>query len=174
VTLYRVRVGGAEVQVTVEPLDGALRVSADGRTSRVDTVEVVPGWYALVVDGTAHDLGTASPGHFDGAAPRRWTIQLDGETCDIEVARGVRRRAAPRGSAGRAPGWGEVRAPMPGIVVAVAVAEGDEVFDGQPLVVMEAMKMQMEILSPADGIVRRVHAAAGAEIASGQALVTIE
>jgi len=180
VTVYHVRVGGTEVAVTVERLDGALRVSAGGLASRVDTVEVVPGWYALVVDGRAHDLGTASsaaPSDGDashrGAGPRRWTLLLDGETCDVEVVRGVR-RIAPRGLAGRAPGEGEVRAPMPGIVVTVAVAEGDEVFNGQPLVIIEAMKMQMEIRSPADGIVRRVHAGAGEEVAGGQALVTIE
>ncbi|NKY39754.1 acetyl-CoA carboxylase biotin carboxyl carrier protein subunit, partial [Cellulomonas septica] len=58
--------------------------------------------------------------------------------------------AGPRGDGPSAP---EVRAPMPGVVVAVDVATGDEVVAGQPLLTIEAMKMEHRLAAPRDGVV---------------------
>jgi 3-methylcrotonyl-CoA carboxylase alpha subunit len=63
---------------------------------------------------------------------------------------------------------------MPGLLVAVQVAAGAEVALGQPLIIMEAMKMQMEIRAPRAGRVRQVHVTAGEEITGGRLLVTLE
>ena len=53
---------------------------------------------------------------------------------------------------------------MPGKVVAVRVAVGDSVKKGQPLVIVEAMKMEHTITAPADGIVSKINAAAGDQV----------
>jgi acetyl/propionyl-CoA carboxylase alpha subunit len=68
----------------------------------------------------------------------------------------------------------EVRAPMPGLVVAVPLMEGDPVQAGVPVAVVEAMKMQMEVPSPAAGRIREVRARPGQEVAGGQVLVVVE
>ena len=70
-------------------------------------------------------------------------------------------------------GAGEVKAPMPGLVVSVAVAEGDQVEQGRLLVVMEAMKMQSELRAPWAGIVTAVYVRAGQEVMGGTVLVTV-
>ena len=67
-----------------------------------------------------------------------------------------------------------VPAPMQGTIVSIAVKEGDAVAAGQPLLVMDAMKMQHEIRSPARGYVRRVAVAAGETIYEGHALLFVE
>ncbi len=67
-----------------------------------------------------------------------------------------------------------VPAPMQGTVVSIAVAEGDPVAAGQPLLVMDAMKMQHEIRSPARGYVRRVAVEPGETIYEGHALLFVE
>jgi hypothetical protein len=179
VTAYLARVGSAEIEVVVEGDGDTLRASSGGRTRRVDVAEIAPGWYSLIVEGVSHDLGIvpdpSDDGTLGGHGPvgaRRSTLVLDGELYTVEVLRG-RRGTVSRSRAAGAPGGSEVRAPMPGLLVAVRVAEGAEVTSGQPLVIMEAMKMQMEIRSPAEGIVRRVHVEAGVEITGGQVLVTI-
>jgi len=179
VTTYLVQVAGEEVEVVVEEADGALRVSVDCRTRRVDAVEVLSGWYSLVVDHASHELGTlpgtgaAGERGLETAGPRRRTLVLDGYTYEATVSRGGRRPAGSRGRGDAVHGH-EVRAPMPGLLVAVHAAEGTPVEAGQPLVTMEAMKMQMEIRSPGPGTVRRVHAAPGGEVAGGQVLVTLD
>jgi len=64
--------------------------------------------------------------------------------------------------------------PMPGTVIRVAVAEGDRVEARQPLVVLEAMKMETPIVAPYDAIVRRIHVAEGDRVAGGAVLVELE
>jgi acetyl/propionyl-CoA carboxylase alpha subunit len=71
-------------------------------------------------------------------------------------------------------GRSELTAPMPGTVIRVAVAEGDEVAARQPLVVLEAMKMETPVVSPYDAVVRAVHVAEGDRVAGGTVLVELE
>ena len=62
---------------------------------------------------------------------------------------------------------------MPGTVVSVGVSPGEGVTERQPLVVLEAMKMEMPVLAPFAAIVHAVHVAAGDVVASGQLLVEL-
>jgi 3-methylcrotonyl-CoA carboxylase alpha subunit len=68
---------------------------------------------------------------------------------------------------------GGLAAPMPGKVVAVLVAAGDKVSRGQPLVVMEAMKMEHTITAPADGEVAEVRHGVGEQVVEGAALIAL-
>jgi propionyl-CoA carboxylase alpha chain len=69
---------------------------------------------------------------------------------------------------------GSLVAPMPGAVVAVHVAEGDTVRAGQPLLVLEAMKMQHPVVAPAAGVVRSLGVEVGAQVDAGAVLTVIE
>ncbi|MBX9942772.1 MAG: biotin/lipoyl-binding protein [Reyranella sp.] len=82
--------------------------------------------------------------------------------------------AAPSAADDAPEGTVAVPAPMQGTVVSVAVKEGDAVAAGQPLLVMDAMKMQHEIRSPARGYVRRIAVVAGETIYEGHALLFVE
>jgi acetyl/propionyl-CoA carboxylase alpha subunit len=65
-------------------------------------------------------------------------------------------------------------APMPGTVIRVLVREGDEVQPRQPLVVLEAMKMETPLVSPYEAVVRKVHVSEGEQVAGGAVLVELE
>jgi acetyl/propionyl-CoA carboxylase alpha subunit len=67
-----------------------------------------------------------------------------------------------------------VTAPMPGTVIRVLVAEGEQVQQRQPLVVLEAMKMETPLVSPYEGVVRRLHVAEGDRVAGGALLVELD
>ncbi|MCK8779671.1 biotin/lipoyl-binding protein [Rhizobium sp. NTR19] len=69
---------------------------------------------------------------------------------------------------------GAVMAPMPGTVIAVHVAEGDHVTRGQPLLVLEAMKMEQALVSPFDGTVAELKGTTGGQVAEGSLLVRVE
>jgi biotin carboxyl carrier protein len=69
---------------------------------------------------------------------------------------------------------GAVTAPMPGLVVQVLVAEGDTVEEGQPLVVIESMKMQMQMRSPSAGKVNSLPVVPGQQVNKGQVLAQVE
>jgi pyruvate carboxylase len=63
---------------------------------------------------------------------------------------------------------------MPGTVIKVLVVAGDKVQPRQPLVVLEAMKMETPLTSPYEGVVRAVHVAEGDQVAGGATVVELE
>jgi len=71
-------------------------------------------------------------------------------------------------------GIASIKAPMPGKVIKVNVAEGQEVRKNQSLVIVEAMKMENEIRSAADGVVKRIHVSAGELVDSEKTLIELE
>lgn len=66
-----------------------------------------------------------------------------------------------------------VKSPMPGTILSVHVAAGDTVKEGQLLLVMEAMKMENEIVSPADGVVKSVHVREGQIVETSAVLIEL-
>jgi len=68
---------------------------------------------------------------------------------------------------------GIITSPMPGAITKIAVTEGEKVDAHQPLVVLEAMKMEHVLAAPHPGVIRRVHHAAGDVVAAGEALIEI-
>lgn len=78
------------------------------------------------------------------------------------------------GAASKARGPAHLTAPMPGLIVRVAVKEGDQVRAGQGLVVMEAMKMENELRAGADAVVKRVVASPGTAVEKGALLLELE
>ena len=87
-----------------------------------------------------------------------------------ERARSIR---ALTGNRAAAVGPRPVVAPMPGLVVRVEVSEGDMVSAGQGMVIVEAMKMENELLAEGPAIVRRVHVSDGDAVEKGQLLVEL-
>ena len=67
-----------------------------------------------------------------------------------------------------------VNSPMPGTIIDVLVSIGDAVKNGQPLIILEAMKMENEITAPADGVIKELLVEKGNIVASGEALCIIE
>ena len=67
-----------------------------------------------------------------------------------------------------------VRAPMPGKIIDVLVREGSPVLRGEPVVILEAMKMQNEIQSPVNGIIKSVSAKANTNVMKDDVLVEIK
>lgn len=81
--------------------------------------------------------------------------------------------ASPESPRGAADGAGGVRAPLPGIVAAIKVSAGQEVPAGAVLLILEAMKMENEVVAPVPGTVRRVAVKKGDQVAVDQVLVVL-
>jgi acetyl-CoA/propionyl-CoA carboxylase biotin carboxyl carrier protein len=120
----------------------------------------------------------AAPG---GAVRERVTkVELDGRRFDVTRlvpeppwAELARRRAERAGRGGHGGGRDAVVSPMQGTVLAIEVAEGDEVTAGQVLCIVEAMKMENEVHAPREGLVRELSVAAGQPVSTGQVICVI-
>lgn len=85
-------------------------------------------------------------------------------------------RAASQPSAGPSPSEIDksLRSPLPGTILAIKVKVGESVKEGQPLAILEAMKMENEILSEHDGIVTEIHVEKGDNVLEGAVIVSIK
>jgi biotin carboxyl carrier protein len=115
--------------------------------------------------------------------PGVWSILIEGRSYDVRVAgdeiligpyRTTAQRWKPGSGAAESHGRAVLSAPMPGKVVRVLAAPGDEVAEGQGIVVVEAMKMQNEMKAPRAGRVVSITVAAGDTVTAGAPLATIE
>jgi len=154
-------------QYLVEIIDDK-HVSVDGKVYEVD-FESVSGQpvYSLIVNGKSHEA-YAAPGEDN------WQVLLRGRLFPITVEdeREKRLRSAAGGGVAET-GEFHLRAPMPGLVVAIPVVEGQAVTKGQVLVILESMKMQNELKAPRDGTIGRVRVKSGETVEQKQTLLSV-
>lgn len=143
----------------VELLDESGEVA---QTIELDTIHPEPGVLNLMYGGRSVEAGLVP---FDGG------IDVDIRGLSHELSVVDPRRKALRSGGGAA--GGSIKTQMPGRVVRVLVAEGDEVAKGDALVVVEAMKMENEIKSPRDGTVTRIAVNAGDVVEARAVLVEL-
>ena len=153
-----------EIRITSNGI--VYRVSkGEGNGVAVSRDEMEPQRFQVpsLPDGTYVIDGVPAYAARDGN--KAW-VHLGGRTYRFDVVRSSRGRpsAAP----------GDLSSPMPGQVQRVMVIEGDAVQSGQTLVVVEAMKMQLEIKAPHGGTVRRILARQGQPVDAGVALVELD
>jgi biotin carboxyl carrier protein len=104
-----------------------------------------------------------------------WVVTLHGRRIAVRVRSWRERTIDEAEGASRSHGGPlEVRATLPGLVVAVAVAVGDEVAEGDRLLTIEAMKMQNEVRAPRDGRVAEVAVEGGRVVATGAVLLRLD
>jgi acetyl/propionyl-CoA carboxylase alpha subunit len=111
------------------------------------------------------------------SAPRHAGARIDASDplAVLSYGQAARERTAPPRAAVRAPdGTAALEAPLQGTIVSIAVAEGDAVRAGQPLLVMESMKMEHEVRARCAGVVRRIAVSVGDTLYAGHPLLYLE
>ena len=137
-----------------------LVLELDGKQSAVHIQRLSNHEALLTIDGLQQRAFVAQDGD-------TLFIHLDGQTHELTA---ITEFAAAAGAGG---GSGQIKAPMPGVVLECSVAEGDEVTEGQSLMMIESMKLQTEILAPLSGTVATLSVEAGQSFDKGAVLVEI-
>ena len=113
---------------------------------------------------------------------KKYRVTVNGTVYEIELEELIGTAPAPAAAAPAAPapaaaapeGGEQVTSPMPGTILSINVAAGDAVKRGQVLMILEAMKMENEIMCPCDGKVASVNTSKGAAVESGTLLCVIQ
>ena len=154
-------------QFLVEIIDEK-HISVDGKVYEVD-FESVSGQpvYSLIVNGQSHEAYAAQN-------EDNWQVLLRGRLYPITVEDEREKRLRSAGGGGVAE-TGEflLKAPMPGLVVAIPISEGQTIKKGQVLLILESMKMQNELKSPRDGTLGRVRVRVGETVEQKQTLLSV-
>jgi biotin carboxyl carrier protein len=157
---YAVRAGDRDLAIEVTP-EGRFLVGE--RAVAADLVESVRGRvWSVLIDGQAHEVA------FVGA-DRVW---VDGDEIRLDIA-DERAVVAGRRGGRAANARQEIRAPMPGLLKRVHVAEGAVVKEGDALVTLEAMKMENELRAAHAGTVAQIAVAEGTKVEGGALLIVI-
>src|SRR5690242_7238829 len=154
-------------QFSVEIVDEK-HVRVDDKLYEID-FETVSGQpvFSLIVDGRSHES-------YIYQDDDNWQVLLHGRLYPVTVEdeREKRLRAAAGGGVAET-GEFHLRAPMPGLVVAILVEEGQAIKKGQVLLILESMKMQNELKSPRDGTAGRIRVKAGETVEQKQTLLSV-
>ena len=164
---YEIVINGARRSIEfTPPRNGASRVTftVDGRVVEADAIPISPGAYSILLGGRSLEITAEETSN-------GLRIRANGGEFQVEI---FDPRSWRRGrSAGiELEGRQQLIAPIPGKIVRVLVAAGQEVKAGQGLLVIEAMKMQNEIRSPKSGTVEKL-AREGQTVNAGEVLAIV-
>jgi biotin carboxyl carrier protein len=173
-TEFKIAGNEGERSVLVESSgDGVFSVTVEGQGNgpfSLDVQEVGPREYHVLHEDRS--IGFV----VDGEVPRV-TLHQGGQALPIELLdeRAASRLAATKASDGRsADGTVAITAPMPGKVVKRLVEEGEQVSEGQGVIVVEAMKMENELRATVEGIIKAFKVKEGDNVEAGECLAVIE
>jgi len=164
------KVGDDEITLVVSRTGNRIVIERDGQTYEVEVVSDSPVDSAI---GSADSIRVSPAARPQGAAPAPALAVVS------PIGSGVAGRSAGSGSttdAVRSAPAGSVQivAQMAGVVREVLKKPGDQVREGEKVVVLEAMKMEIEVFSPADGTVTEVRVSEGQNVAGGEPLVLLD
>ncbi len=148
--------------ITATPAGDGWRIQVNDRVIEVEAVERLPEGLRIRMHGRWRMVYVSRAGKV------RW-ISHQGRACRFEQVAA----AARRGRGGATAGDGQVRSPMPGQVRAVHAIVGDAVSQGQTLMLLEAMKMEIRIQAPCEGVVAEIRADEGGVVEKDQVLVVV-
>lgn len=163
---YIAEIAGQEYEIEI--LDEG-RVSIDGKVHQISFESIRQRLtYSLLVDGKSFETNIYQENG-------RWEVLLRGNRYSVDVVDERERRL--RQAAGRSRLVQEkyyLQAPMPGLVIDIPVEEGQEVEEGDVLLILESMKMQNELTSPRQGTVSRIKVEVHENVDRKQTLLIVE
>jgi biotin carboxyl carrier protein len=163
---------GRDAEVEFHTEGGTLVLEVEGRRLEADFHRLPDGEvYSLIVNGRSHEVRVApAPASETGPALE---VTLEGVTFPVEVRHPIEKVLLAVRRAAAAHSVETVQAPMPGLLVAYRVRVGERVAAGQPVAVVEAMKMQNELAARHGGVVSELLASERATVSAGQPLLRI-
>jgi biotin carboxyl carrier protein len=169
---YEVEINGRLRQVTVRRVDGRFAVAIDRRQWMIDAARIDAHTWSLLIE---EEVGTRSHEVTLAAGAEAGSLNVRADGARVAVSVNGRRRLGRKDEGAQAGGSGPFRvvAPMPGKIVRVLVRTGEAVQARQPLIVIEAMKMENELRAAGAGTVADIQVVDGQSVEAGALLAVI-
>ncbi len=161
-----------------------LVVQLEGQPYQLDLRAIAPlassegaggagGRYSLVIGGRSYEVFAHRLATPDGQGGRTYEIVLAGRRFTVTIEDEREKALASTLGAARESGEAVVRAPMPGLVLALPCEEGARVARGETVAVLEAMKMENDLTSPMSGVIKEIRVTSGQTVNQGDILVVV-
>ncbi len=165
--IFQAAIADRLIELDIRAENGRPIVYIAGHQPKLDLVRLSQYSYSLLLDGHSHHLSIrpARDGYLVILRQQTYHIQLRTEL-DLTIEKmGLKSTSGNRS--------GMVKAPIPGLITKITVAAGDTVVQGDQLLILEAMKMENEIVAPQAGTVSVLHVVAGQTVDKGAKMVEI-
>ncbi|MGQ0793897.1 MAG: biotin/lipoyl-containing protein [Deltaproteobacteria bacterium] len=138
-------------------------VEIEGEKLAVEFQKIDERLYSILIDNQSFNVSVLKKGN-------KLSVFLDGDLFEFEA---VSERERLSGAGAAMSGAQQIKAPMPSRVVKILKSEGDEVKEGEGVIVVEAMKMESELKSPINGKIKEIRAKEGIAVESGTVLLVV-
>ena len=157
----------AQVEL-IEKLDNKIKIKVDDNTYELDAVMVENGVYSILYNNKSYNVELIEGDHNKQYLINTLYDQFTTEIIDAEARYQMSRKS------GQLEDDASISSPMPGKVVKILVEEGQEVKEGQTVIIVSAMKMESEYKVKQDRIIKAVCVAEGDNITANQPLIIVE
>ena len=148
--------------------DNSTSGTVDGKEFVWDIIEVKNGSFHIIKDFKSYNVEVVKADH----AEKSFLINVNGNNYQLQVKDKFDELLKSLGfDSLNTNKVNELKAPMPGLVLDMRVSEGDHVKKGDPVIVLEAMKMENIIKSPTDGIIKKINVKKGVAVEKNQVLI---
>ncbi len=139
--------------------------------STIDSLETAQHNYHILANNQSFDVKVLA----SDFNKKTYTVEVNGNSYSVNISNALDRLIDDLGLAVSATKKeNDVKAPMPGLIVSVSVSEGQEVKEGEGILVLEAMKMENTLVAPKDGIVKSIAVSAGDKVDKNAVLIEME
>lgn len=165
-----IKIDGRTANVQELGRDGnVVTMMVDGEIYEVDALRVAEGIYSILNKGKSYNIEMIA-----GSTPRHFTVNSWYNTYHVEVIDAQTRYRISREKGSHTDEGKVIVSPMPGKVVKLLVAKGDEVQAGQTLIIISAMKMESEFKAKVSGTIKHISVSEGDTVDANKELITIE
>jgi biotin carboxyl carrier protein len=165
-----VRVGKRLAKVQLLNREGDLmKFEVDGRIYDLDMVEVEPGIWSILYRGKSYNLEI-----IPGGKPKSYTVNTLFQSYEADIVDAEAKYMEARDKSAFGEASNRILSPMPGKIVRIPVAIGQEVKAGETVIIVSAMKMESEFKAAANGVVREIFVKEGDTVDGNQVLIVIK
>lgn len=165
----KAKIGDRSCEVELISKDeNKVEISLDGKIYDIDVVLSESGFCSILHEGRSYNAESVR--HSEG----KYTITTNFRYFDIELSHPQKKYLRGRQSAAEEEVQETITSPMPGKIIKVMVSEGVEVKQGDPLIVVEAMKMQSTYTAAQNAVVEKIHVEEGDSVARDQLLISFK
>ena len=139
--------------------------------SNLDAVSIAENKFHILKDGKPFKAEIIATDFLS----KKYTVKINNNTYEVSIANELDALIKSMGiERGRTKVVNAIKAPMPGLILEISVKVGQEVKENDPLLILEAMKMENSFLSPRDGIIKSIAVEKGNAVDKGQLLIEFE
>ena len=144
-------------------------LKVDNKSIKFDIDNVSENRMVVFYDNRAHEVEVLSRNE------KRFVLMVNGKTVEVEIKDEIDQLLQKLGmTSHNSKSVSELKSPMPGAIIDVMIEAGDEVSKGDPILILEAMKMEHSLKASRDGVVAEVLIEPGQQVAAGDALIRLD